>query len=85
MSSVNLGWLFYNGYYKKLNNNDYIFMLLSNEERKNRKEEQEALNEKITKQVEKLINQSVTIEDNEMLGNTHFKATTTYPGLILVS
>ena len=85
MSSVNLGWLFYKGYYKTLNNNDYIFMLLSNEERKNRKEEQEALNEKITKQVEKLINQSVTIEDNEMLGNTHFKATTTYPGLILGS
>lgn len=85
MSSVNLGWLFYKGYYKSLDDSDYIFMLLPKEERKNRKAEQEVLDKKITDKVQNIINQSVTIEEDEMLGNTHFKAITTYPGLILGS
>lgn len=47
MSSVNLGWLFYKGYYKTLENDDYIFMLLPKDERNKRKVEQEALNKKL--------------------------------------
>ena len=66
----NLGWLFYKDYFKDINYRDL---------------DSEA-NEKIIQgKVENLLKQLVTIEEGEMLGNTHLKATTTYPGLILGS
>ena len=70
MSSSNIGWLFYKDYFREIDYAD-----LDNPKNK----------ESIQKKVENIINQSITIEDDEMLGNTHFKATTTYPGLILGS
>jgi len=85
MSSANLGWLFYKGYYRNLTNDDYLFMLLSKDEKKRRENEAKTLDDKIDKNVFNVINQTVTLDDDEMLGNTHFKATTTYPGLILGS
>jgi CRISPR-associated protein Cmr6 len=66
----NLGWLFYKEYFRGI---DYT-------ELDNEKNEQI-----INKKVQTLITQSVSIEEAETLGNTHFKATTTYPGLILGS
>ena len=66
----NLGWLFYKDYFRGLDYAD-----LDNPKNK----------DTIQNKVENIINQSVTIEDDKMLGNTHFKATTTYPGLILGS
>ncbi len=45
----------------------------------------ESNSELIKGKVETIINQSITIKNDEMLGNIHFKATTTYPGLILGS
>jgi len=70
MSSANIGWLFYKDYFKGVDYAD-----LDNPKNK----------ETIQKKVKNIINQSVTIEDDEKLGNIHFKATTTYPGLILGS
>jgi len=66
----NLGWLFYKEYFRGLNYAD-----LENEENEHI----------IQKKVKNLITQTVTLDKDEMLGNTHFKATTTYPGLILGS
>ena len=60
-------------------------MLLSNEEKTEQKKRAEELSDKIDEKVQTLINQSVTIKDSFMLGNMHFKATTTYPGLLLGS
>ena len=85
MSSANLGWLFYKGYYSNLTHDDYLLMLLSKDEKKHRENEVKALESKIDTNIQNLITQTVTLEDNEILGNTHFKATTTYPGLILGS
>jgi CRISPR-associated protein Cmr6 len=66
----NLGWLFYKDYFRGV---DY-----ANLENEN--------NEKIiNKKVQNLITQSVNLDETEMLGNIHFKATTIYPGLILGS
>ncbi len=39
----------------------------------------------ISKKVDDIINSPITIEASEPLGNIHFKASTTYPGLILGS
>jgi len=66
----NLGWLFYKDYFRGIDYAD-----LSN------------LNNQtiIQDKVKKIINQSVSIVEDERLGNIHFKATTTYPGLILGS
>ena len=83
----NLGWLFYKEYYQDLKKEDYLLMLLSKEEKKHKQREIENLEKHIQSKVTTLIkkSKSITIEDNEMLGNTHFTATTTYPGLILGS
>jgi CRISPR-associated protein Cmr6 len=70
MSSANIGWLFYKDYFRGI---DYAN--LDNPKNK----------ESIQNKVNNIIHQSVTIEDDVKLGNTHFKATTTYPGLILGS
>ena len=78
-----MGWLFYKGYYANVTDDDYIFMLLSKEERREREKEEEALEKKISKNVQNVIDVEVSIEDNQSLGNAHFKATTTYPGLLL--
>ena len=66
----NLGWLFYKDYFKGL---DYTNL------------ESEYNSHLIKEKVQTLITQTVTFDSSEMLGNTHFKATTTYPGLILGS
>ncbi len=85
MSSANLGWLFYKGYYSNLTHDDYLFMLLSKDEKKQQEKEAKDLESRIDTNIQNLIKQIVTPEEDEMLGNTHFKATTTYPGLILGS
>ena len=69
MSSVNLGWLFYKDYYRAIGDWSNI----------------EAYKKDISKKVDELIEKSITIEQVEPLGNIHFKATTTYPGLLLGS
>jgi CRISPR-associated protein Cmr6 len=66
----NLGWIFYKDYFRGIDYAD-----LDNPINK----------ETIQNKVKNIINQSVSIVEDEMLGNTHFKATTTYPGLILGS
>ena len=66
----NLGWLFYKDYFRGIDYAD-----LSNPDN------QTIIQDK----VKKIINQSVSIVEDERLGNIHFKATTTYPGLILGS
>lgn len=66
----NLGWLFYKEYFRGL---DYSNL------------ESEANSRLIKERVDTLTKQTVTFDSSEMLGNTHFKATTTYPGLILGS
>jgi len=66
----NLGWLFYKDYFRGI---DYADLSNPNN--------QTIIQDK----VKKIINQSVSIVEDERLGNIHFKATTTYPGLILGS
>ena len=67
---ANIGWLFYKDYFKGI---DY-----NNLKDKN--------NEKIIqKKVKNIIEQTISLPNTPELGNTHFKATTTYPGLILGS
>jgi len=66
----NLGWLFYKDYFKGIDYADF--------ENSNNKDI-------IQSKVKNLISQTVTSGDDEKLGNIHFKATTTYPGLILGS
>ncbi len=85
MSEANIGWLFYKGYYNKLTDDDYKFMLLSKDEQKQRNSEKEAIENKIKIKVQNIISQKPTIEEAEVLGSTHFTATTTYPGLLLGS
>lgn len=70
MHSANIGWLFYRDYFEGL---DYADL------------KSEANKEKINKRVDNIIAQSPKIEEGEVLGNMHFKATTTYPGLLLGS
>lgn len=73
MSSANIGWLFYKDYFKDINYNDLKDK--NNEDNINRK-------------VENIIIQTPKIEefkDEDILGNTHFQAITTYPGLLLGS
>jgi len=66
----NLGWLFYKDYFKGL---DYTNLA------------SEQNSQLIKEKVQTLITQTATFDSSEMLGNIHFKATTTYPGLILGS
>lgn len=73
MSNANIGWLFNKDYFKDIDYNDI----------KNKKNEED-----IKKKVENIISQTPKIEDlkdEDILGNTHFEAMTTYPGLILGS
>jgi len=69
MSNPNLGWLFYKDYYNAIGDWTDI----------------EASQEAISNKVDEIIKISSNIEQIEALGNIHFKATTTYPGLILGS
>ncbi len=66
----NLGWLFYKDYFQGI---DYADL------------ENEKNEHVIQSKVKNLITQTVTLDEDEILGNTHFRATTTYPGLILGS
>jgi CRISPR-associated protein Cmr6 len=73
MSSANIGWLFYKDYFADINYQNL-------DDKKNK--------EDIKKKVENIISQTPNIEDlndEDMLGNIHFSAITTYPGLILGS
>ncbi len=70
MSSANIGWLFYKDYFKGI---DYANLDNSHNEI--------AINQK----VKNIIDQTPVIKEAEILGNTHFTATTTYPGLLLGS
>jgi CRISPR-associated protein Cmr6 len=83
--SANIGWLFNKDYYNTLTDNDYKFMLLSKEEKVNRKIEQDSLKAKIEAKIANILNQTPSINEVEVLGSTHFTATTTYPGLLLGS
>lgn len=70
---ANIGWLFYKDYFNDINYTDL----------KDKKNEQ-----KIKSKVKNIINQTPIIEEHReegILGNTHFKATSTYPGLLLGS
>ena len=69
--SANIGWLFYKDYFQDINYNNL----------------KDKNNEKIIqKKISNIINQTPIIQDdNNPLGNTHIKATTSYPGLILGS
>jgi len=68
--SANIGWLFYKDYFSDINYADIS-------DPKN-----ETL---IKKRVDTIIEQKPDIEKKEFLGNIHFSATTTYPGLLLGS
>jgi CRISPR-associated protein Cmr6 len=73
MSSANIGWLFYKDYFNGLNYSDL-----------GSKKNKDIINEN----VQNIILQTPKIEElneDDMLGNIHFKATTTYPGLLLGS
>jgi len=73
--SVNLGWLFNKDYFEGIN---YVNM-----ESDTVKASNQIL---IEQKVDNLIETPVSIEareEDEKLGNSHFKATTTYPGLLL--
>jgi len=70
MNNANIGWLFYKDYFK-----DIDYENLNNENNES----------KIKKKVENILNQKPQIQEAEVLGNTHFTATTTYPGLLLGS
>jgi CRISPR-associated protein Cmr6 len=67
---ANIGWLFYKDYFKEI---DYAKL--------NNPKNEMLINTKVTN----IINQTPKIEEAEVLGNTHFRATTTYPGLLLGS
>jgi len=71
--SANIGWLFFKDYFKDINYNNL----------------KDKTNEIIIqKKVKNLIEQSPLIteqKDEDLLGNVHFKASTTYPGLLLGS
>ena len=70
MSNANLGWLFYRDYFRDIDYDDIGGQ--GNETR-------------IKSKVENILRQSPQPREEELLGNVHFKATTTYPGLLLGS
>jgi CRISPR-associated protein Cmr6 len=67
---ANIGWLFNKDYFKDI---DYANL-------DNKKNE-----DIIKKKVQNIINTKAQLQEIESLGNIHFKATTTYPGLLLGS
>ena len=68
--SSNIGWLFYKNYFQDI---DY-----SNLQDENNKK-------MIDKKIDNILHQNPKIQQDEALGNTHFEAKTTYPGLLLGS
>ncbi|MEN4045381.1 type III-B CRISPR module RAMP protein Cmr6 [Sulfurimonas sp. NWX367] len=67
---ANIGWLFYKEYFKDINYADIS----------------DAKNESLIQQkVDNIIKQKPELESKDFLGNIHFTATTTYPGLLLGS
>ena len=67
---ANIGWLFNKDYFKGI---DYANL-------DNNKNE-----DIIKKKIQNIINTKAQLQEKESLGNIHFKATTTYPGLLLGS
>jgi CRISPR-associated protein Cmr6 len=85
---ANIGWLFYKDYFNSLDKSDYEYFSLSKDEQKKQKIKKEDIEAKIDNKVENIIIQTPKIEefkDEDILGNTHFQAITTYPGLLLGS
>ena len=76
--ATNLGWEFYKGYFRNFTNEDYILSI----KKEKTDNEKEYLKTKLN--INSLFDTFDIIED-EMIGNIHFKATTTYPGLLLGS
>jgi len=73
MSSANIGWLFYKDYFRGIIFDDI---------------EKQSNIDTIKKKVQNIIDQKPNIpkiDTMDILGNAHFKATTTYPGLLLGS
>ena len=66
----NLGWLFYKDYFKGI---DYTDLGSSGNE------------DLVQRKIARLIATEVSPDSDEMLGNIHLQATTTYPGLLLGS
>ncbi len=89
MSSPNIGWLFYKGYYNTLSDDDYKFILLPKEEQNTIVKKE--IEDKIEIEIKNILNQppqtekSEPSEKSEPLGSSQFEATTTYPGLLLGS
>ena len=69
MNSPNLGWLFYKDYFSAIEDWSSI----------------DSSTQAIQKKVDDIIKKTPKIEESEPLGNIHFKATTTYPGLLIGS
>ncbi len=68
--SANIGWLFYKDYFKEIDYQDL----------ENPKNETS-----IKTKVQNIISKTPEINEAQVMGNTHFSATTTYPGLLLGS
>ena len=73
--SANLGWKFYKEYFENIN---YIDMNTDAVKSSN----QILIEQKVNKLIETKVN-IISRDEDELLGNSHFKATTTYPGLLL--
>ena len=71
--SANIGWLFYRDYFNGI---DYAKL----SDKKDTK-----IQEYIEKKVANITKQTPQIVEENILGNVHFKATTTYPGVLLGS
>jgi len=72
----NLGWIFYKKYFKEIERlEDY----------KDMKDLSKKVEKYINNVIDELLNVNPLLDNNEMLGNKHFEATTTYPGLLLGS
>ena len=69
MSNPNLGWLFYKDYFTAIKDWN----------------NPKASEKDVAKKVDNLIAIISTVKEEKTLGNTHFKTTTTYPGLLLGS
>lgn len=68
--SANIQWLFYKDYFKDIDYNN-----IDNPKNK----------DTINKKVQNIIDQTIEKDELSELGNIHFEATTTYPGLLLGS
>ncbi len=81
MSNPNIGWLFDVDYFDENAEDGINYKIGDNKEEKEHIKE---LNEDHLKvKIQNIINQTPKIADLELLGNIHFRGTTTYPGLLI--